>query len=114
MTSSTPIPGCGVTKVGGGGTKATLCTAGTLRVFTQSELNARHSTSKAKPIRILAPAHLNHLVLTTDGIGVAVQHVRRSYTASERTIDTDIIRGSPYLRYRPWQLPKHCLHSLLQ
>ena len=65
---------------------------GTLGVLAQRELDARHRTFEDHPLRILAPAHLQHDGLAADRVGRAVQDVGGGHSAGQRAVDGDVLR----------------------
>ena len=65
---------------------------GLFDVFTQRKLDARYGTGELQPLGVRAPAKFDHLILTTNGVGRAMQQIRRRHAAGQLAVDVDVRR----------------------
>ena len=65
--------------------------------------------SKIISCGVFAPAHFQHDGLPADGVGRAVQNIRRRHAARQRAVDRDVFGVDDVLDIRPSRRPRRCL-----
>ena len=65
---------------------------GLFDVFTQRKFDARHRTGELQPLGVRAPAKFDDLILSANGVGRAVQQIRRRHAAGQLAVDVDVRR----------------------